>query len=318
MPHHPDVDFDYEAAYPDLRRLRSALARHDWPGCRAVLDATDPASRTGLIRLGGARPHEGFLRAVFRDDPADGAAAAMYGSCLIDIGWGIRGGGTARTVSRQQFDLFRKWLLQAEQVLTEGTARCPGDTALWASRLDTARGLQAGQAEARRRYDRLAEIDPHHWPAQMLMVQQLCPKWGGSWEAVHQFAHDAMMAAPAGGMQGGLVAEAHIEHWFSLLGDDNAAATAYLRSPAVSESIYQSAHRSIGAPEFRRDWGWVKVGSEFAFLFSELGDRAATAWLFDGLGPLATEFPWHWLRGDIVENIRARRAWARGEGEITR
>ncbi|WP_328470778.1 hypothetical protein OHA21_05425 [Actinoplanes sp. NBC_00393] len=317
MSQHPDVVFETEAAFPVLQHLRSALARRDWPGCRTVLDSGSSILRTNLIRCAGTGDEQ-FLREVFRHDPGDGAAAAMLGACLTHVGWEIRGSGWAKDVSREQWDGFHARLREAEQVMIEGAARSPRDPAIWTCRLTTARGLEAGHAEARRRYDRAAEIDPHHYPAQTTLIQQLYPKWGGTWEEVHGFAREAMLAAPAGGLQGGLVAEAHIEHWVTLRRKDKDEATAYLHSPAVRDEIYEAAHRSVGSPQFRREWGWVGVGNEFAFLFSEYGDRAAAAWLFNGLGTLATKHPWHWLRGEVVDNIRERRAWARGEGELTR
>ncbi|MEV6303162.1 hypothetical protein AB0M02_27380 [Actinoplanes sp. NPDC051861] len=311
MSQHPDVVFEAGAAYPALVSLKSALARHDWPGARAVLDAATPGSRTSLIDLAADEAPRDFLENVFRDDPADGAAGALLGAHLTSVGWNIRGSGRARNVSREQFAAFHEWLRRAEQVLIETTARCPGDPAGWSRRLTTSLGLQTGEAEFRRRYDRVAEADPHHWPAQTSMIQRLCPKWGGSWEKVHRFAHEASAAAPLGSLSGSLVAKAHIEHWFSLVVDDEAAAIAYLRTPAVRDSIYDAARRSVGAPQFRPELGWVRAANEFAFLFSELGDRGATAWLFGGLGTLATRLPWQWVRGDAVETIRARREWAR-------
>ncbi|GAA1897419.1 hypothetical protein [Asanoa iriomotensis] len=66
-----------------------------------------------------------------------------------------------------------------------------GDNADWTARLTTARGLEMGQAEARRRYDRLAALDPHHLPGQRQLLQQLCAKWGWSLEDMHAFATEA-------------------------------------------------------------------------------------------------------------------------------
>lgn len=43
---------DRTAAYPELAILRQALAAHDWPACRAVLDAAPPAERTYLTTCG--------------------------------------------------------------------------------------------------------------------------------------------------------------------------------------------------------------------------------------------------------------------------
>src|SRR5690349_17912188 len=183
-----DVVLDLAAAYPEIGMLRAALARRDWSACRQAIDAVPLDSRTAMIRVGADEPGlEDFLRDVLRRDRSDGAAAAMLGSHLVMVGWGIRTAARASDVSEEQFKQFHEWLGRAEEVLVEGAARNPRDPAVWTVRLTSARGLSLGIAEARRRYDRLAAADPHHLPAQRQLIEQLYPKWGGSWEEVHAF-----------------------------------------------------------------------------------------------------------------------------------
>src|SRR4051812_2116505 len=256
-----DVVLDPAAAYPEVTPLRSALAARDWRGCRAVLDAADPVARTSLTVLGGDLPDlEDFLREVLRADPDDGAAAAMLGSHLTQVGWKVRSGARARYVSQDQFSVFHDWLRKAEQVLLDGAARNPDDPAIWTARMPTARGLEMGQSEVRRRYDRLARADQHHLPGQRHLLQQLCPKWGGTWEKVHGFARESMLAAPPGSHTGVLVAEAHIEHWLEL---DAEADLQYLRSPQVMSELHEAGRLSVWNPNFRRTYGWVAVMSTF-------------------------------------------------------
>lgn len=313
MPPSNDVVLDFAAAYPEIGPLRAALARRDWSGCRRVIDSVPSDSRTAMIRIGADEAGlEDFLRDVLRRDPSDGAASAMLGDHLIGIGWDVRTSARAQNVSEDQFRQFHEWLGRAEEVLIEGAARCPRDPAVWTVRLISARGLSLGQAEARRRYDRVAAVDPHHLPAQRQLIQQLCPKWGGSWEELHTFARDAMRAAPAGGAHGVLVAEAHLEH---VLADmqaqrDGSAITGYLRQPAVRDELYEAARRSIGDPAFRRTHGWLQAASTFACVFRLLDDRAATAWPFRLLGDLITEYPWEYFVKDLPAAVRQARAWA--------
>lgn len=307
-----DVVFDLAAAYPEIGILRAALARRDWPACRQAIDAVPMDSRTAMIRVGADEPGlEDFLRDVLRRDRYDAAAAAMLGSHLITIGWGIRTTARASEVSAEQFEQFHEWLGRAEEVLIEGAARNPADPAIWTVRLISARGLSLGLAEARRRYDRLAAVDPHHLPAQRQLVEQLYPKWGGSWEKVHAFAREAMRAAPAGGSHGVLVAEAHIEHMLSEARANGwSAGDAYLEAPAIRDELYEAARRSIGDPSFRRSYGWLQAASTFACVFRQLEDRAATAWPLRLLGDLATEHPWASFRKDVPAAVRRARTWA--------
>jgi hypothetical protein len=306
------VRLDPAAAYPAVTAVRAALTAGDWGGVRRVLDAAMPVGRSMLIRFGSDGDDlEDHLRSVIADDPADTAAVAMLGSHLINIGWNIRSGARAPHVSEKQFAGFHDWLRRAEIVLLDGVARRPDDPALWVARLTSARGLELGLAEIRRRYDKLAAIDPHHLPGQSQYLQRLCPKWGGSYELLHAWCREAMLAAPPGAMQAGLVVDAHIEHWL----EEGAAGPSYLRSKAVRAEIYEAANRSVWHPEFRRDYGWVQVASSFAMVFGVLDDLPSAARMFGLLGDLGTQLPWVYLDENPAAAIRARRRKARADGE---
>jgi hypothetical protein len=313
-----DLVFDPAAAYPAIATLRAALGRHDWPACRALLDAATPVDRSALIRTGAKEKGlEGFLRTVLDRDPADSTAGALLGHHLTAVGWAVRTGARAKNVSRAQFDGFHDWLRKAELVLIDAAARTPDDPAVWAARLPYARGLELGRSEARRRYDRLVAIDPHHLPGQMDFLQQLCPKWSGSWDLLHPFCREAMLATPPGSPHAMLVADGHIEHWLDLAQDDLNAGRSYLASEPVRTELYDAAHRSVWHPEFQRTYGWLAALHSFAFVFSVLDDHRAAASLFTAIGNLGTEPPWHYL-GDAAETYTKSRARALTAAGATR
>jgi len=297
------VLLDPTDAYPELRDVRARLAAGDWESVRRMLDEVSPVGRTMLIRYAGTVAEsaddgvERLLREVLERDPTDAAAAAMLGTRLTDVGWRIRTQARAQDVSAEQFRQFREWLCAAEAVLIDGTARNPDDPALWTVRLPSARGLEVGLAEVRRRFDRVV---PNHLPAQRQMLQQLCPKWSGSWELLHPWCHAQMLATPPGAPQGMLVAEGHIEHCFEL---PQGTRTDYLTSDSVRDELYEAANRSILHPEFGREFGWVQAVSTFAMVFSLIGDHRSAAAAFALLGELATEYPWDIL-GDPAEKVR--------------
>jgi len=304
----PDVNLDPAAAYGGVTELLAAFARRDWPGCRVVLDAVPVDGRTFLIQLASTEKDlEAFLRPVLERDPGDTTAAALLGLHLIDMGWAIRTRARAKDVSREQFAAFHEWLRKAEQVLIDAAARNPADATVWVARLLSARGLELGLAETRRRYDRLRAIDPHHYAGQIQFLQTLCPKWSGSWEQLHGWSREEMLAAPPGSLQGGLIVDAHLEHWRDLEGAEQAA---YLRTGPVCAELHEAAQRSIWHPQFRRDYGWVRVASGFAMVFGLIDDQRAAASAFAVLGSLSANHPWDFLRGDIATNVRQRRARA--------
>ncbi|MBB4764271.1 hypothetical protein ACFQFC_08625 [Amorphoplanes digitatis] len=307
----PQPTFDPVAAYPEMGRVRSALAAMDWAGVRALIDgAPDPVARTMLIRFAATVPGaEQFLQDVLARDPDDSVAGAVLGGHLVDVGWKIRSGLRAQYVSAEQFSTFHGYLRRAEQILIDAAARNPADVSVWCQRLVSARGLELGLSEVRRRYDRLAEHEPHHLPAQSQLLQSLCPKWSGSWEQMHAFAGECMLAAPKGAHNAVLVVTGHLERWL----DDDGQGVAYLATSRARNEIYEAATRSVWDPGFRHDYGWVAVRNTFAMAFSLIGDSRAAAAQFAALDRFGSEDPWHYL-GDPAEEFVRRRALAYGKG----
>ena len=316
-----DVLLDPGAAYQEFAPARAAMQARDWPAVRGLLDRVPPPLRTAVIATCGEElPDPSFPAGVLNADPDDTTAASVLGAHLITTGWKIRTDAAAEQVSRRQFEKFHEWLRQAEAVLVEAAARNPRDPAVWTELMISGRGLQVGQSEVRRRYDRAVQADPHHLPAQMQLVQQLCPKWGGSWAEVHGFAREAMLAAPFGHPQGALVADAHIEHGFA--GNRLAPMVAgtiskHLRDEQVRAELYDAARRSVWHPEFRRWYGWEWAASTFAMVFSLLGDERGAAHLFGVLGNLGTKQPWEYL-GMPAYQLRKRRRRALARAGVAR
>ncbi|MGC5052811.1 hypothetical protein ACLQ2S_15310 [Micromonospora sp. DT48] len=303
---------DAAAAYPQVAAARGALAAGDWPALRTLVEDQDAHGRTTLVSEIGGAPHaEAFLPKAFAEQPDDPVAAAMLGAHLIIAGWRIRTGSRAQDVSREQFVQFFDHLRRAEQILIEATARHPQDAAAWTQRVTSARGLELGQSEARRRYDRLAAGHPHHLPAQSSLLQQLCPKWSGSWEKAYAFAWECADAAPAGAPNAVLIVEAHLEQAFDH--DSLAAGRAFLRTPQVRSAIHDAAQRSVWHREFRHDWGWVEVRSTFALAFCLMHEWTSAAQQFAALGDLGAESMFGYF-GDPAEEFQRfrKKAYAKG------
>ncbi|MFJ2739080.1 hypothetical protein ACIO3O_05385 [Streptomyces sp. NPDC087440] len=306
--------FDYLVYSPPLARVRHLTGARDWHGLVryfAALDHTDEeAAACGVVA--DTPGSETFLRQVADQYPGEPLPRALLADRLIMVGWDIRSGARAQDVTASQFDQFHAHLRQAEQLLIELCAEHPTYALGWFLRGITARGLELGQSEARRRYDRLAAHHPHHFPAQRQLLQQLCPKWGGSWEAAHAFAESCAQAAPPGSHSPAVVAEAHFEHWCALDGNE---ATAYLRRPDVRDSLLNAADKSVLHPAFRPGFHGVTTHNYFAFAHSVAGRHAEAAPHFRALGNCADEHPWLFLPGhDAAAAFTKHRASALGRG----
>ncbi|MFJ9537006.1 hypothetical protein ACIRPX_07105 [Streptomyces sp. NPDC101225] len=308
----PPPDFELASAFPEAAWLRKAAAVSDWAAIRQYVDGLPAGTdRSFAVRvLSDVDGIEQWLRPAVAAAPGDVLALTVLGAREVRVGWEIRTSASAKHVSREQFAGLHAHLRQAEQLLIRATALDPSYDAAWAERITTAMGLQLGQNEARRRYDRLAGHHPHHFTAQGRLLQQLCPKWSGSWEAAHGFARECMLAAPEGAMNGALVAEAHLERWLDLKGQ---AREEYLRQDHVRAELVEAADRSALHPRFHRGYGWVTAQGCFAAVFSLMGDTARAAHCFRGLGNLASDHPWSYLGRPAESYVRHRdTALARG------
>ena len=296
--------FDPALIYPPLATARAAFPARDWAGIRTVPDTLDWAGHRAVVReLSDEDWAEDVLRGVVARDPSDLTAAAALGEAVIAAGWRIRTTSRAKNVTRAQFDALHSHLRRAEQILIDVTARGPGHASAWISRLTTARGLELGQNEARRRYDRCVKAVPNFVPALRSLAQQLCPKWIGSWAALHAFARECVATAPEGDHSAIVVMDAHMEHWVEL---DSAERAVYWQSPEVRQDVRAAAERSVLNPAFAMTWGWAAVVSGFAAVLSRIGDLEAAARCFQKLGTVATHDGWSHLRDPEVAFVQDR------------
>lgn len=287
---------------PALAALRDSVQRQDWDAVVASFDAlADEDDRAVACRVvSDQRGSEAFLRQVADARPRDPLVRSLLADRLIQIGWDIRSGHRAQHVSKRQFQDFHSYLRRAEVLLIDVCAEYPEYSLAWYLRTITSRGLQLGLGETRRRYDRLAEHHPHHYSGQMQMLQQICPKWGGTWEAAHGFAEECARNSPAGSPNGALVAIAQMEQYLDLAQDQNTrAAETFLRAPENHSRLLAAAEHSALHPAARTD-AYVFVGahSAFAAAHSAAGRPVDAARHFRALGDRATEFPWSYLSND--------------------
>ncbi|GAA3374515.1 hypothetical protein GCM10020367_38680 [Streptomyces sannanensis] len=298
--------FDPTVVHPPLAQLRGFVIAQDWAGVADVFaqlqDEDQKASAAGVV--GRTAGSEHFLRQTADRLPSETLPRVLLADRLIAQGAEIRTAARAKDVSREQFDAFHDHLRRAEALLIDVCAMEPGNALAWLLRITTALGLQLGRSETRRRYDRLAEHHPDHWAAEGALLQQLCPKWGGSWEAAFAFARECAAAAPPGSPCHTLIAQVHLERWLDLGGREGAA---YLSSPGVRAELQAAAASSVFHPRFRAGFHWVSAHGYFAAVHSLAGNHADAAPHFRALGDRATEHPWDYLGDPEAEFVRHRK-----------
>ncbi|MEO3973719.1 hypothetical protein [Streptomyces sp. CAU 1734] len=279
---------------PDIRRLKEAAAAADWTTVREVLEAR-PESEGRIALLWAVADTAGvekWIPGILEAEPEAALPRLVAGIRHISWGWEARTSAGAQHVSREQFDLFHARLRLAEQWLYEAAEREPRWISPWYGLQVTGRGLQVGQAVARRRFEAVVRRAPHHRGAHHQQLQQICAKWGGSHEEMHAFARESAFAAPGGTPLGELVAHAHIEQWLSL---DAGPDAAYMRRSEVRLSLREAADHSYRHPDFVREGLWLQVLNSFAMAFSLAGDTASARECFEATEGRVTESPWTYL-----------------------
>ncbi|MFJ5925470.1 hypothetical protein ACIQF6_22970 [Kitasatospora sp. NPDC092948] len=311
--------YDLCRAVPELHRLRAAAQAGDWAAIRAGFTALkDQDDTAAAARIVAEVPQvDAMLKAAINaagDSPDGILPRTLLAYHHIRIGWAIRTGYRARYVSASKFARFHEHLRQAERLLTDVLVLDQHSTLARHLSLMTARGLQLGQAEARHRYDHIASVSPGHYYAQSQLLQQLCPKWSGSWEAAHAFADECREAAVPGGLGAVITVEAHLEHWMDISGGRRLL---YWRRPGVRDSLIAAAEASVLHPAHRPNFSRIAVHSVFAAAFSVAGLRSRAFRHFEELGEFSDRQPWgsmftlpadEWLRRRAAARRAARRA----------
>ncbi|GAA1026523.1 hypothetical protein GCM10009557_04570 [Virgisporangium ochraceum] len=294
--------------YPDLAPLRAAVRRGNWAAVSAHFDGFPArADRSTAVQVvAETAGSERFLQRVVDTHRDSSLARTLLGARYIVTGWNARGATRAKYVQADQWRVFHDHLRRADGLLADATSIDPSNAAAWGERVTAARGLSLGQDEGRRRYERAAEHCDAPYGAQRQLLQTLCPKWGGSVDAVLTFARQCAEAAKPGGLGAANVAAAHAE---IALDDDDVEVARHLAAPHVREEVAAEAARSVLHPDFRPVHGWLGAHSVFAFTLFHAADHAGAAVHFAAMGNRVNSYPWSAHSGLWKPEFRqARRA----------
>lgn len=272
----------------------------DGAALRVACDAGNPAAALAIVR--GLTAHDDVVAALWgiagRSTQRDRStftttieaatdetplARTLCAIRYIAVAWAIRTGARPEHVSASQFEQFHDWLRRAERVLFDVCSEHPDYVPAWEARITTARGLQLGHGEARRRYDRLAALDPQVFAAQRVYLQQVLPKWSGSWEDASRFVEECTTDAAPGSLGPLLVVDLAIERWLD--GEKTVP-------PATVETVRAAAARSVWHPSHPGGAASATAHANLAFFYTLAKLSAEALPHFEALGETPVEAMW--------------------------
>jgi hypothetical protein len=127
-----------------------------------------------------------------------------------------------------------------------------------------------------------------------MALQGFARKWGGSHEAMFQFARWASGQAPDGHSAHKFIAIAHIEMWLDA--EHGEPQQTYFHAESVKQEVMAAARRSILSPNYFRNGtllSWPERNI-FAFCFRLMREYGAQLEQMRLIGPHVTEDPWNY------------------------
>jgi hypothetical protein len=315
----PAAEFFVPLAHvPHGATLRAARDAGD---IRAVLAAAGTMSAhddvvATLWAVAGHVPQDPrFTAEIEGADDGTPLSRTLRAARYVSVGWAIRSRARAEHVTAGQFEQFHDWLRRAERVLFDVCSEHPGYVPAWEVRITSARGLELGPGEARRRFDRLAALDPQVFAAQRAYLQQILPKWSGSWEDASRFVEECTASAAPGSLGPLLAVDLAIERWVD---------GARVVPPAMLDRARQAAMRSVWHPEHVRTAATATAHANLALLFTLAQQHADAAPHFEALGDAPVEGMWGYYdaqpevpfrtQRDLAAKAAAKAAGRRGTG----
>jgi hypothetical protein len=178
---------------------------------------------------------QGWLEDWARERPTSAAMHLVRGIQYTKWAWVARGSGWRP----KDYGSFIDRLSMADEQFEAAAAAAGKDPTPWAWMVQTAKGLQLGEEEVRRRLGEATRRWPGHTAAYVLAVDALSPKWGGSAEAMLAVAREAMARAKPGSNAHVAITDAHIELAMTAARESKSAAAAeqYFANPQVAHEI---------------------------------------------------------------------------------
>lgn len=219
------------------RELRQRLELGEFEAAENALRAQKHADDLAVVAeaCGDWPEPPKWLEDWARERPNSAALHLVRGICFTKWAWVARGSGW----KPKDFDTFIERLSMADGFFDAAAVAAPKDPTPWAWKVQTAKGLQLGEAEVRRRLAEAARRWPAHTAAYLFAVDALSPKWGGSAAAMLSVAREGLAAARPGANVCSALADAHLELAFLPEGTPKPVKDSrdYLSNPQVMQEL---------------------------------------------------------------------------------
>ncbi|WP_433261236.1 DUF4034 domain-containing protein [Micromonospora vinacea] len=234
---------------------------------------------------------------------------------LMARAWEVRGGDWAAAVRPEQWAEFRRLQQLAGQVNDLAMRLAPEDPTPWANQLKLMIDQSASTEDVEETWRELTRLDPWHRRGHTLKLTHHCRKWGGSHEAMFDFARSVAAAAPAGSPLHVLPVLAAAEWALWEQDRESPDSTAdeigqrWRQDPIMQSDLDNALSVWFHQPATRHA-DWLNDANVLAYGLARTGRDADAAPVFASIGRYVTSVPWSWwgdrMRGDTAF-FRARR-----------
>ena len=252
----PVPDYDYKGWIRKLYQEKQFKPLEEECGRLLALfrDRDDDWARTSLIRLYVRLSDKQYMEEInptnegikqvldewCQASPQSQVPRIVRGKFMIAYAWEARGIGMANTLTPEMKKLFWERIDLAKKDLEEAYALNPKDPYSSTGLLIIKRAIGAPREEMETCFRNALEADPGNYEARLQMVEALKPKWGGSVDALLEFARKSREAAEKYPRARVIVAKAHEGIQDAYICDGSDTTNEYLSKPKTWEEVSSS------------------------------------------------------------------------------
>lgn len=235
-------------------------------------------------------------------EPESADAWLVYGARMLKMAWDARGYGKGKAVSEKRWMRFYELLDKTETILLRAAELNREDPTPWVYLIMVAVYRSSDESLEEEYFNEAIARDPENWHAHINRLTGLSEKYGGSHDAMFEFARGIRQHVSEKSLLHCLILKAHSEYWkyTNYFEGDTAAATAYRNDPLVIEECLAAYEMVLAGNEH----------NEHDSLFVRI-NAAGTLWILSQKEPLKRELQ---RLGPHIEDIHWR--WVGTEGDL--